>query len=587
MPVSPRKTLQVPDFFTVFGHSYMQYSFGTYYQTGRADSLVRAALDIEHTNWQNYSINGARATIEASYTGGFHRMFQRTKRPTRGGPYTADGGCMILDYGINDIGLVSNSTQLKTAYQHAMRAMISRWRASVIYENDFQVGTRTSYGAGFGSVAATGYTSNNTAHWATSTTNANFTLTLPSDYNGEDVAICLVGAGGLAGGTVTWSGTAGVTGTTSTSNIMPSSAVSHTPVVKRITNLTSANAGQTIIGTVTALDSGGAVMLDCWWLEANNPPPVVVCDIARLPAAGYTTNYPSWSGTESSRDQDVLDWNVALASVVAEFDSMVQMAYIDNKIQKDSTLLYTDSLHPNEKGAAVIADAIMDAMKRLTPFGNSITASMNPGSPRAGGQLRPRISGQWYTADYHLASSASASAAAFGGTGALWAIPMWVTQGREFWNRLQMRVGATAGTAWTIRWGLYEDVAWSGYPGDLINEATSGGALSTGTVANTSIMSPTSGAGSINWVLDPGLYWLGLLIASGSGSQTWVTLNGPNDVMPNATATGPSTTVAAVPNGYRITGQATTALPTTFPTGATATANAPFIGVQCFINPTN
>lgn len=585
MPLSPRKTLQVPDFFTVFGHSYMQYSFGTFYQTGRADSLVRAALDIEHTNWQNYSINGARATIEASYTGGFHRMFQRVKRPQRGGPYTADGGCAIFSYGINDIGLVSNSTQLKTAYQHAMRAMISRWRAAVIYENDFQVGTRTSYGAGFGSISAVGYTSNNTAHWATATTNANFTLTLPSDYNGEDVAICLVGAGGVAGGTVTWSGTAGVTGTTSTSNIMPSSAVSHTPVVKRITNLTSANAGQTIIGTVTALDSGGAVMLDCWWLEANDPPPVIVCDIARLPAAGYTGNYPSWSGTESSRDQDVLDWNTALASVVAEFDSMVQMAYVDNKIQKSASLLYTDSLHPNEKGAAVIADAINDAIKRLTPFGSSITASMNPGSPRTGGILKPRRSGDWTTMDYHLAASTAASG--FAASGSLWAIPIWVTQGREFWNRLGLRVTATGGTAYTIRWGLYEDVGWQAYPGDLINEATAASALSTGTTANTTVMSPTSGAGSINWVLDPGLYWVAILTVSGSGTQTWAQLTGPNGVMPVTSSAGPFTAIASVPNGYKLTGQSTSALPTTFPSGATATAGPPGIQVQVFINPTN
>lgn len=581
MPLAPRKTLQVPDFFSVFGHSYMQYSFGTFYQTGRADSLVRAALDIEHTNWQNFSINGARATIEASYTGGFHRMFQHSKKPQRGGPYTADGGCAIFSYGINDIGLVGNSTQLKTAFQHAMRAMISRWRAAVIYENDFQIGTRTSYGAGFGSVAATGYTSNNTAHWATSTTNANFTLTLPSDYNGEDVAICLVGAGGVSGGTVTWSGTAGVTGTTSTSDIMPSSAVSHTPVVKRITNLTSANAGQTIIGTVTALDAGGAVMLDCWWLEANNPPPIIVCDIARLPAAGYTGNYPSWSGTESSRDQDVLDWNTALASVVAEFDSMVQMAYVDNKIQKDSTLLYTDSLHPNEKGAAVIADAIVDAIKRLTPFGSSITASMNPGSPRSGGILKPRRSGDWTTMDYHLTGTYTPV------SGHLMAIPIWVTQGREFWNQLGLEVSTAGTTTSTIRWGLYEDVGWSGYPGDLINEATSAGAF---TVANSTGIktSPTSGSGSINWVLDPGLYWVALLVVTVGTSQVLRALNGPNGVMSQLGSTGlPTTTVAAMPNHWRLTGQSTSALPTTFPTGATATATAPYVGVKVFINPTN
>lgn len=584
MPLEPRKEYRVPDFWSVFGHSFMQYSFGTYYQTGRADSIVRASLDIEHTNWQNYAINGARATIEASYTGGFHRMFQRTKRPTRGGPYVADGGAAILCYGINDLGMVGSTSQYQTAFEHAMRAMISRWRAAVIYENDFQVGTRTTYGAGFGSVSAVGYTSNNTAHWCTDTTpdaDDLFTLTLPSDYNGEPVAICLVGAGGVSGGTVTWSGTAGVTGTTSTSNILPSSAVSHTPVIKRITNLTSANAGQTIIGTVTQMDSGGAVMLDCWWLESKEPGPVIVCDITRLPAAGYTANYPSWSGTESSRDTDVTNWNTSLKNVVAEFDSMVQIAYVDAAINKTAAYFFTDNLHPNERGAARIADAINDAIKRLSPTQDSITASLNPSSPRAGGSLRPRRSGDWTTTDYHLTSTYTPVA------GHLCAIPIWVTQGREFWNQLALDVSTAGSTQSTIRWGLYEDVAWSGYPGDLISEATAGGVFS---VANSTGVktSPTSGGGSINWVLDPGLYWVALLVVTVGTSQVFRALQGPSSIISQLSSAGlPTTTVAAMPNHYRLTGQATTALPTTFPTGATATATAPYVGVKVFINPTN
>jgi hypothetical protein len=583
MPLEPRKEYRVPDFWSVFGHSFMQYSFGTFYQTGRADSIVRSMLDIEHTNWQNYAINGARACIEASYTGGFHRMLQKTKKPQRGGPYVADGGAALFCYGINDLGMVDNTTQVKDAYIHAMRTMISRWRAAVIYENGFQVGTRTTYGAGFASIAATGYTSGNTAHWCTDTTpdaDDFFTLTLPSDYNGEPVGISLVGAGGVAGGTITWSGTAGVTGTTSVSDILPSSAVSHCPVLKRITNLTSANAGQTIIGTVTQMDSGGAVMLDGWWLEAKEAPPVIVCDITRLPAAGYTANYASWDGTESSRDQDVLDWNTALYALVAEFDSMVQVAYVDAVIQKNASYFFTDNLHPNEKGAARIADAISDAIKRLNPTQDSITASLNPSSPRAGGSLRPRISGQWYTTDYATTTTYTPVA------GHLWAMPIWVTQGREFWNQLSLECSTAGSTQSTIRWGLYEDVGWSGYPGDLINEATAGGAFS---ITNSTGVktSPTSGGGSINWVLDPGLYWIGFMVVTVGTSQVLRAIQGHNGVMPNCGTTGLPLAQASATQGWRLTGQGTTALPTSFPTGATAIASAPFVGVKVFINPTN
>jgi hypothetical protein len=591
MPLTPRKDYQVPDFWTVFGHSFMQYSFGTYYQTGRADSLLRGSLDIEHSQWQNYAVNGARACIEGGSTGGYERFFKRVKRPTRGAPYVSDGGALLLCYGINDLGMVhlgasGTDVQVRSAITMAMRTMISMWRASVIYENNFQVGTRTSYGAGFTAVGVE-YSTNGSVHWCTDTTpdaDDTFTLTLPSDYGGEPIGINLVGGGGLSGGTVTWSGTAGVTGTTSVSNILPSAAASHCPVLKRITNLTSANAGQTIVGTVTAMDSGGAVMLDSWWLESKEPPPVIVCDVTRLPAAGYTANYPSWTGTESSRDTDVNNLNADFAALVAEFDSMVQIARTDAAINKDSTLFFSDNLHPTERGAARIVDSIRDAMRLLTPTSTSPTANFNPSAPRAGGSLRPRISGQFYTADHTTAVSAGVTPLA----GDMWAIPVWVTQGREFWQRLALKTGTATGATGTtsIRWGLYDDVGWSGYPRELVGEATSAGALAISTSATTLVLNPVS---QINWVLDPGLYWLCLKITvQRTTPQQFTSLQGPNLVMPNASSAGDIfTTSALFPNGYKLTGQGTGALWGTFPQGAAATVNAPYVGAQVFINPTN
>jgi len=584
MPITPSPSYQIPDFWNVFGHSYMQYAFGTFYQTGRADALFFASMDTEGGNRRNYAVNGARATIEGYSTGGHARFYKGSKRPQRGGPYVANGGAAVFCYGINDLGMVGNTTQIKTAFSHAMRTMISRWRMSVIYENGFQVGTRTSYGAGFGNVAAVGYTSGDAAHWATSTTNANFTLTLPSDYNGEVVAVTFVGAGGVSGGTVTWSGTTGVSGTTSTSDILPSSAVSHCPVTKRFTGLTSANAGQTIIGTVTALDGGGAVMLDYWGLEAKDPSPVIVCNTARLTATGYTSNYAGWSGTEASRDQDCLDLNSNLASVVAEYDAMVQVADIDSTIGKQASMLFSDGLHPNEFGAAAIVDAIHDARKRLRPTSTSQTRNFNVPSPRTANTRKPRQSGVWYTADNTPGPAVVTYTLV---AGDLWAIPVIVTEAIEFWNRLSIqKTAATA--AGSIRWGIYDDVGWDGYPQEIISEPTAAsGALTTGTGAG-SVQSPTSGNGSFQTVMDPGLYWLGLLVVTAGTTVTVVTNQGHNGVMPTSGASGaPFQTLGAVANGYKLTGQGTSAMPTTFPSGGVATAAAPTISFQVNINATN
>jgi len=590
MPVAPSPTYQVPDFWNVFGHSYMQYAFGTFYQTGRADALFFASMDTETTNKRNWAVNGSRACIEGASTGGFARFFKGSKKPQRGGPYVADGGAALFCWGINDLGLAGFTTQFKDAYQHAMRTVLSRWRMSVIYENGFQVGTRTSYGAGFGNVAAVGYTSGDAAHWCTSTTNANFTLTLPSDYNGEIVSVCMVGAGGVSGGIVTWGGTAGMSGTTSTSNILPSSAASHCPVTKRFVNgsgqslLTSANAGQTITGTVNTLDAGGAVMLDYWGLESKNPSPIIVCNTARLTASGYTSNYASWTGTEASRDQDVVDLNTRLVSLQAEFDSMVQIADIDSILNKDAALLFTDGLHPNEFGAAAIVDAIQNARKNLRPTSAYQTRNFNVPSPRAGTKRKPRTSGLWYTAD-HVPPTATGT---IGTAGDLWAIPVVVTEATEFWNRLAFEVVSSSG-AGTIRWGIYDDVAWSGYPQEIVTEPTAAsGALSTG-VAAAAVLSPTAGNGSFQTVMDPGLYWIGFLVVTAGTSTVLRTLQGPNGVMQNVTTTGAIGAMAAstVPNGWKATGVATTAMPTSFPSGAVATGSAPYIGFQVNINVTN
>jgi hypothetical protein len=584
MPIVTRPDAQTPDYWSVFGHSWMQYAFGTFYQTGRADALFFASMDIEGTNRQNNAVNGSRATIEGASTGGFARFYKGSKKPQRGGPYVANGGAAIFCWGINDLGLVGNTTQIKTAYAHAMRTCISRWRMGVIYENGFQVGTRTSYGAGFGNVAAVGYTSGDAAHWCTATTNANFTLTLPSDYNGEVVAVTLVGAGGVGGGVVTWGGTTGVSGTTSTSDILPSAAVSHCPVTKRFTGLTAANAGQTITGTVNTLDAGGAVMLDYWGLEAKDPPPVICCNTARLTAAGYTSNYPSWSGTEASRDQDVVDLNGNLASVVAEFDGMVQVADVDSIINKQATFLASDGLHPNEYGAAAVVDAIHRARKNLTATSTSQTRNFNVPSPRASAVRNPRQSAIWYTAENTPGPSAVTYTLV---AGDLWAIPVIVTEATEFWNRLSLqKTAATA--AGTIRWGIYDDVSWSGYPQEIVSEPTAAsGALTTGTGAG-SVQSPTSGNGSFQTVMDPGLYWLGLLVVTAGTTVTIVSLQGNNNVMPNVDSAGaPFQTLGAVKNGYKLTGQGTSAMPTSFPSGGVATANAPYVGFQVNINATN
>lgn len=566
MGVSPGPLRQVPDYWNVFGHSYFIFTVGTLWQTGRADAIFRGSMDIEHNNWRNYASTGAMLTQEGRQHGGYARVLQEVTRSQRTAPYAADGGAAVLCYGINDMGNKGVTTQLRTAFQHALRTCISRWRASSIRENNYNLGTspgQISYGAGFTESGGTSeFSSGTSIHRATSTTNATITITLPSDYGGEPVVVCWVGAAGAFGATITFSGTAGVTGTLSTSNIMPSG--SHCPVVRRITNLTAANAGQTIVMTATSIDASGAAEFDCWWIEATNPPPVIVCNIARLTAAGYAS-YPN-----TVTDADVATWNQAIADVVAEFDGMVQIADLDAALNKDASLIFTDGVHPNEFGAARIADALLAATKRLTPttsLGNA--AHLNVSAPRSGQLLRPRLSGHWYTAD-----SAGIGATYTAVAGDMFALPIQVTGSRERWIRFAVEAIASV-TGTSIRWGIYDDIGASGYPMCLVTEPTASGAFTITTGAGVK-MSPASGTGSLNQPLDPGVYWLVIKFTAVGTSHTFRTLKGPSLLLPNLSTGGAG---SITPSGWKLTGQGTGVLPATFPAGAALSDNCPYVGV--------
>lgn len=548
MPLAQKTIYSVPDMWNTFGHSYMAFTGGSVDQSGRLDAILRASLDVEYTNWRNHAVSGAQLVLEGRKLGGFGRVFQECGKNTgRSAPYSGDGGALLMCYGINDLGNngtgPSTAVALRNNFVHTMRSCISLWRAARVWDDPPATGI--AYGAGFTQTAGTSnWSFGSTSRTATALTNANFTVTLPSDYTGEPIAICFDSAS-TNGGTVTWSGTAGITGTTSVSSINNIS-FNHTKTIKRITNLTTANAGQTIIGTVTALDAGGSVSLDAWWLEAKAAPPVIICNVARLVTAGYAL-YAGWTGTEAAKDAEVQALNADLVSLAAEFDSMVQIADLDSAMNKDVTL-YWDGLHPNEFGAAKCADAILTAMRRLRPTtALGPAANFNTPSPRQGPIVRNRVTGKWYAPEHSAQGTAAALVAQ-----TQYFLPWIISQGRERYVNIGMPVSVAGTTQSTIRWGIYDDVGWLGYPQCLISEFTSGGAFS---VPNTASVIASA---SINITLDPGLYWLSVKCITVGTSQTFVTINGPTDFqLPNVLQT---TGTSLFGPGYRLTSQGTTAL---------------------------
>lgn len=104
---------------------------------------------------------------------------------------------------------------------------------------------------------------------------------------------------------------------------------------------TAADAGKTIIGTLggfhDADDVSSSVGFDSWWIEAPNPPPLVVTNLIDWPEAAPVVSMYSYIGA----------WNTMIDAVVAEFDGYVKVADVYTEWWKrngdlNSTLNNTD-----------------------------------------------------------------------------------------------------------------------------------------------------------------------------------------------------------------------------------------------------
>jgi hypothetical protein len=331
MPIYPAIVDAFPQSWTIFGHSYWQMAFGTRTQQGRADGMLRSLLyNQQFLNTVNHAQAGTRLSIPGDW--GFGRVLNLVKGWTGGAgnlgntaPYVVggqggSGGAYLLGFGMNDIGFNGQTPQNNLAYQHALRTVISRCRMSTLGAagSNYPGGCGTFTPSGFSFVAWNGVNVYNgmctgAGIYFSGTVTNSLTFTLPADYSGQTIAFCFTGQPSSASSTtsnvLTFSGTAGVTGTFNTDNILPSGAGIVCPVTVRVKTLTAANAGQTIVITYTTAGSSAEVFFDSWWLEADNAPPVIVCNTARLcdnPSggtgfSGYTvygspTNTPAGSG---------------------------------------------------------------------------------------------------------------------------------------------------------------------------------------------------------------------------------------------------------------------------------------------------
>lgn len=284
--------------------------------------------------------------------------------------------------------------------------------------------------------------------------------------------------------------------------------------------------------------------------------------------------------SHAAADADVVTANDWITSVVAEFDSMVQIADFDAAIGGDANLpsnVYTwfalvDGLHPNELGNMRCANAMFDAIEKLKASDPVDLSNLElPGipAPASGSMRRPHRVGQYWTAEFGGIGTTTALSTA----GQMWAIPLPVTEPAEKWQQLAIyQSNAPTTSGGNVRAGIYDDLGWDGYPNTLVIEANGSSAFAMGT---------TSGIKSIGffgWNMRPGLYWLVFKVDSlGTTASNVAYINGPNPIMPSV-GNGGNTGGNYI--GYQLTGQTAGALPQTFPTGGTLVTTAPMLLVM-------
>lgn len=583
MPLYQAPYKNPPRFMRLFGHSYFNTTVGVPDQAYRFDQQLQGLCSVDKCDLVNRAITGGTLLGDGIQTASYVNVLQFETRPALAAPYIGRGGTYVTCWGVNDIGdyipssdypAATINAQVQAAFKHAYRAVISRCRAATVFEcGGTDTETNWAFGAGFSSGTANTFNSGTGYRFATSTTSATATFTIPSDFPGGTIAFGFVGSAGAFGGTATVGGTFSGSGAANivTSSLMPSGA-NHGHYCRRFTNLPSSDAGKTIVFTVTAVDASGFFIVDYAQIEAStNIPLVVVCNIPRLLNTSAYTSYAGsyWangSNLGSTGDTDIGNFNTAISQVVAEFDGLVQIADIDSVMNKTTANYGSDGIHPSALATPLLAAKVYNTINAApTAVGNIM-----PDWRGTLGRRAPRQSQYWYAPDVTGIASTTLTMV----TGQAYAFPVAISEAAERWDGAAFEVTtASTGTGGTVRLGLYDDVDWLGYPAALRYDWGTKATTATGVQT---LINPT-----VNAPLDSGLYWLVLSMEAQGGTVAGAlrAFTGNTLLLPQSTSgSAPTVGTFAGNTCYRWTGIAAGGLPGRLPAAATVlTTAAPWV----------
>jgi len=382
-----------------FGHSVMRalYAATNGASNGYNRYLARLA-NLLHAQEINHAVDAAQSYLANNVGGGggYAYMLQNTIPPRNQvfapgqtgptAPYLGSNNLGVLQYGINDVYLLTANSGAGTAYnssgcnaynwmtctledsKEAMRTMIAREQASAVFEEDTNNSTPTT------SPTSVFYSGTNThvlttaqnsgAGYQQFTTAGSATICLPLDLNATggtvDVGILADTSGNGATHTITLDGT--TVATVNTIGLLNKSGIAGTTatnlsIVRRIqvppgnasgtTGCLVAGTQHKIVDNITLVT--GSTGFDYYQIEATTPVPTLVVNTARQANYSYQGN--------TINDKDVIAENAAMDDVISEFPPTVMSVDEDTALNKNPDNWSTDLVHPNDKGHALIAEA--------------------------------------------------------------------------------------------------------------------------------------------------------------------------------------------------------------------------------------
>lgn len=261
---------------------------------------------------------------------------------------------------INDATVWDGSAAMFRGHAHAWKALLATITGDVAVASDT---ANFVYSSGFTKIAVTrsivqGVSTNSTGSsvWRTTTTGSYFEINVTGDA--VDVFLLARAAGA---GLVTFT----VSGSTVATLDLTATTAQDCPAVARITGLGGGT--HTVRGTLT---SGASMTVDSYRVPLAYPTQgIVLGEPTVIPAGGDQPTYLA----------DVETMKTTLAGIVADFPTFTYLDLNDEPSWDTATMLTSDGKHPDDKGAAWIADTVLAELSDLDfSRGLNVTGSDDP-----------------------------------------------------------------------------------------------------------------------------------------------------------------------------------------------------------------